>query len=109
MAAADPNSGAESLGGAPPDVVGGGDAVFVEVDNWLGSSSFLLENQSQPQPEPSQTIVRRRVAASKRRGAARGRRKLPCPAGGARYGNRSVIVFLKSFVLLGITIYRLVA
>ena len=94
MAAADPNSGAESLGGAPPDVVGGGDAVFVEIDNWLGSSSFAVENQSQPQPEPSQTIVKRRnveekrrVAALKRRGAARGRRKLPCPAGGARYGN----------------------
>ena len=43
MAAADPNSGAESLGGAPPDVVGGGDAVFVEIDNWLGSSSFVVE------------------------------------------------------------------
>ena len=92
MAAADPNSGAESLGGAPPDVVGGGDAVFVEVDNWLGSSSFAVENQSQP----SQTIVSRRVAAaSKRRSAARGRRKLPCPAGGTRYGNRSINVFLK--------------
>ena len=49
MAAADPKSDAESLGGAPPDVVGGGDAVFVEIDNWLGSSSFAVENQSQPQ------------------------------------------------------------
>ena len=49
MAAVDANSGAESLGGIPPNVVGGDVAGFSEVDNWLGSTSFVVPQPSQPQ------------------------------------------------------------
>ncbi|XP_073355565.1 uncharacterized protein [Aegilops tauschii subsp. strangulata] len=58
MAAVDANSDARSLGGIPPpDVVGGDVAGFSEVDNWLGSTSFVVPQPSQPQSQTSQMSV----------------------------------------------------